>query len=81
MKFYFHPEAENDFFEAINYYEEFRFGLGFDFSFDYQNLNFIKALCQGLYPSILAYSGWINLFHYDSFSLLQWVAAKKVPDF
>ena len=44
MKFYFHPEAENDFFEAINYYEEFRFGLGFDFSIEvYSTLEKISS--------------------------------------
>lgn len=34
MTFFFHPDAEVDFFEAINYYEECRFGLGYDFSIE-----------------------------------------------
>ena len=32
MTFSFHPEAEEDFFAAINYYEECKHGLGYDFS-------------------------------------------------
>ena len=32
MTFSFHPEAEDEFFEAIEYYEECRAGLGYDFS-------------------------------------------------
>lgn len=32
MKYSFHPDAKEEFFEAINYFEEYRKGLGFDFS-------------------------------------------------
>lgn len=32
MKYSFHPGAKGEFFEAINYFEEYRKGLGFDFS-------------------------------------------------
>jgi hypothetical protein len=32
MTFYFHPDAEIELQHAINYYEEVRKGLGFDFS-------------------------------------------------
>ncbi|WP_319560142.1 hypothetical protein [Marispirochaeta sp.] len=32
MNFYFHPEAENEFTEAIDYYEEIETGLGYDFA-------------------------------------------------
>jgi len=32
MNFSFHPEAEEEFIEAINYYEECRVELGLDFS-------------------------------------------------
>jgi hypothetical protein len=32
MKFSFHPEAETEFCEAIDYYEECELGLGYDFS-------------------------------------------------
>jgi len=34
MTFSFHPEAEIEFFEAINYYEECEVGLGYDFSIE-----------------------------------------------
>lgn len=34
MNFSFHPEAEADFFEAIEYYEEYQAGLGYDFSIE-----------------------------------------------
>ena len=32
MTFSFHPEAESEFYEAINYYETCEQGLGYDFS-------------------------------------------------
>lgn len=32
MKYSFHPEARNEFFEAINYFEDCRNGLGLEFS-------------------------------------------------
>jgi hypothetical protein len=32
MKYSFHPEARKELFEAINYFEECRIGLGFEFS-------------------------------------------------
>lgn len=32
MKFYFHPDAEAEFYKAIEYYEQFRPGLGFEFA-------------------------------------------------
>jgi len=32
MKYSFHPEAKEDFLEAINYFEECRSGLGLEFS-------------------------------------------------
>ncbi len=32
MTFSFHPEAESEFHEAINYYEDRERGLGYDFS-------------------------------------------------
>ena len=31
MKFSFHPDAEKEFFDAIDYYEECRANLGLDF--------------------------------------------------
>ena len=34
MKFSFHPEAEKEFFASINYYEECKKGLGYDFSLE-----------------------------------------------
>ncbi len=34
MTFSFHPEAETEFLEAINYYENREFGLGYDFSIE-----------------------------------------------
>ncbi len=34
MKFYFHPEAETEFFEAISYYEDCEPGLGEEFSLE-----------------------------------------------
>jgi hypothetical protein len=34
MKFSFHPEAEAEFYEAIDYYEECEHGLGHDFSLE-----------------------------------------------
>ena len=34
MTFFFHPEADTEFFEAINYYEECEVGLGYDFSIE-----------------------------------------------
>ncbi len=34
MKFSFHPEAEAEFNEAIDYYEECEPGLGYDFSIE-----------------------------------------------
>jgi len=32
VKFIFHPEAEDEFFDAIEYYEAANVGLGYDFS-------------------------------------------------
>ncbi len=32
MTFSFHPEADDEFFRAVEYYEECDFGLGIDFS-------------------------------------------------
>ena len=32
MSYFFHPEAEKEFLEAIDYYEEREAGLGFDFA-------------------------------------------------
>ena len=34
MTFSFHPEAETEFLEAINYYEDREGGLGYDFSIE-----------------------------------------------
>ena len=34
MTFSFHPEAESEFLEAIEYYEERELGLGYDFSIE-----------------------------------------------
>ena len=34
MTFSFHPEAETEFFEAVDYYEDRERGLGFDFSIE-----------------------------------------------
>lgn len=34
MKYIFHPEAEEEFFAAIDYYEKCQTGLGFDFSIE-----------------------------------------------
>jgi len=32
MNYFFHPEAEEEFLKAIDYYEDCRKGLGFDFA-------------------------------------------------
>lgn len=32
MKFYFHPQAEDEFDEAVGYYEDCQSGLGLDFA-------------------------------------------------
>ncbi len=34
MTFHFHPEAEQEFLQAIDYYEECKLGLGEDFSLE-----------------------------------------------
>lgn len=34
MRFSFHPEAEEDFNEAIDYYEDIEAGLGYDFALE-----------------------------------------------
>ncbi len=34
MSYSFHPEAEAEFFAAIDYYEDFERGLGYDFSLE-----------------------------------------------
>jgi hypothetical protein len=34
MNFSFHPEARDEFFDAIDYYEKCRAGLGYDFSIE-----------------------------------------------
>jgi len=34
VKFIFHPEAEDEFFDAIEYYEAANVGLGYDFSIE-----------------------------------------------
>ena len=36
MKWAFHPEAETEFYETIDYYEECESGLGEDFSIEVQ---------------------------------------------
>ena len=32
MKFYFHPDAEAEFYKAVEYYEQFQPGLGIEFA-------------------------------------------------
>ncbi|HDP99057.1 MAG TPA: type II toxin-antitoxin system RelE/ParE family toxin [bacterium] len=45
MTFYFHPEAEEEFNNAIDYYEEVQNKLGFDFAFEvYKTIERIIAL-------------------------------------
>lgn len=34
MKYAFHPEAEKEFFEAVEYYEGIEKGLGYDFAIE-----------------------------------------------
>ena len=34
MKFSFHPEAEEEFYKAIDYYEDIAPGLGYDFALE-----------------------------------------------
>jgi len=34
MNFFFHPEAEEEFNKAIDYYEEIESGLGYDFALE-----------------------------------------------
>ena len=34
MNYFFHPEAEAEFLDAVDYYEECETGLGFDFSIE-----------------------------------------------
>ena len=34
MSFAFHPEAEKEFNEAIDYYEDIELGLGYDFALE-----------------------------------------------
>ncbi len=48
MKFSFHPEAESEFLEAIEYYEESELGLGYDFSIE------VSATIQNIvtYPTM-----------------------------
>ena len=36
MTFYFHPEADDEFFHTVEYYENRDFGLGIDFSREIQ---------------------------------------------
>lgn len=44
MKYYFHPDAENEFLEAIDYYEKRSEGLGLDFSMEvFHTINRILA--------------------------------------
>ncbi len=43
MKFYFHPEAERELYQAIAYYEERRNGLGLEFA-------------EEIYAAIFSYS-------------------------
>lgn len=48
MSFSFHPEAENEFNEAIDYYEDIEPGLGYDFAIEVhstiiRSVNFPKA--------------------------------------
>jgi hypothetical protein len=44
MTFAFHPEAEKEFFKAIDYYEECRKTLGYDFALEvYSTINRIIA--------------------------------------
>jgi plasmid stabilization system protein ParE len=40
MNFSFHPDAENEFIQAIDYYEECETGLGYDFALEvYDTIN------------------------------------------
>ena len=34
MKFFFHPEADEEFSQAIDYYEQVQLGLGYDFAIE-----------------------------------------------
>ncbi len=34
MRFYFHPEAEKEFMNAIDFYEEIESGLGYEFAIE-----------------------------------------------
>ena len=52
MNFAFHPEAETEFLEAVNYYEDRERGLGYDFAIEVlatiQNI----AACPTAWPAI-----------------------------
>jgi len=50
MKYVFHPEAEIEFLDAIDYYEYCRTGLGYDFAIEvHSTLQNILSLPNGTY--------------------------------
>ncbi len=52
MNFYFHPEAEKEFYQAIEYYEERREGLGIDFA---------EEVYAAVFRAIQFPSAWIRI--------------------
>lgn len=50
MRYSFHPEAELEFFEAIEYYEGCESGLGYDFALEvYTTVERIRANPKAIY--------------------------------
>ena len=52
MNFSFHPEAENEFDDAVGYYEDCEPGLGFDFAREIQATILNITDYPGLWPEI-----------------------------
>lgn len=56
MKYSFHPDAEKEFGEAIDYYEECEAGLGYDFSVEVfaaiQNITAYPTACPSVEDDI-----------------------------
>jgi hypothetical protein len=54
MTYSFHPEAEDEFNKAVEYYEEIEPGLGYDFAVEVYSANRGRSHCQrlGLYLKV-----------------------------
>jgi plasmid stabilization system protein ParE len=77
MNYSFHPEAENEFNESINYYENYEKNLGYEFAREVYNA--IKSIVE--YPKtwpVLDYGIRRRLIHRFPYAILYYEETKYV---